>query len=336
MARPRVFVSSTYYDLKHIRASLEVFIESLGFEPILSEIGSIPYDPSQPLDESCYREAETADILVLIVGGRYGSQASTQDQRDADEEFERSLESVTRKEFTKAYDADVPVYVLIENGVLSEYQTYLRNKSVIEIAYAHVDSPNVFKFIDFIYSKQRNNPVHSFEKGADIEDWLKEQWAGLFQEMLRQNKDNSKLSALSSQIRQLEAVNATLKSYLETVLQSVSPEESAEVIQRENKVLSDVKIREQARQNNWIDYMCYASETELDSVAKVFSSISSVNDIPDRFSEAYDDRICRSLLSTLHEHEDARSDFNKARAIFGMSPVRFTKTFLSKIEEYAT
>jgi hypothetical protein len=34
MAKPRVFVSSTYYDLKHIRASLELFIESLGFEAI--------------------------------------------------------------------------------------------------------------------------------------------------------------------------------------------------------------------------------------------------------------------------------------------------------------
>src|SRR5438270_9251216 len=32
MARPRVFVSSTYYDLRHIRGSLEVFIGSLGYD----------------------------------------------------------------------------------------------------------------------------------------------------------------------------------------------------------------------------------------------------------------------------------------------------------------
>lgn len=72
MAKPRVFISSTYYDLKHVRASLEVFVEGLGFEPILAEHGSIPYDPSQPLDESCYREAQSSDILVLIVGGDMG------------------------------------------------------------------------------------------------------------------------------------------------------------------------------------------------------------------------------------------------------------------------
>ena len=68
MAKPRVFVSSTFYDLKHIRSSLDIFIESLGFEPILSEKGDIAYSPDHPLDESCYREVQTADIFVLIIG----------------------------------------------------------------------------------------------------------------------------------------------------------------------------------------------------------------------------------------------------------------------------
>jgi len=78
MAKPRVFVSSTYYDLKHIRASLELFIQSLGFEAILSEKGDIAYSPEIPLDEACYREAAAADIYILIIGGRYGSEISEQ------------------------------------------------------------------------------------------------------------------------------------------------------------------------------------------------------------------------------------------------------------------
>ncbi|HAV1364053.1 DUF4062 domain-containing protein [Vibrio parahaemolyticus] len=35
MAKPRIFVSSTYYDLKHIRNSLEAFIDSFGYESVL-------------------------------------------------------------------------------------------------------------------------------------------------------------------------------------------------------------------------------------------------------------------------------------------------------------
>jgi hypothetical protein len=37
MAWPRVFVSSTYYDLKHIRASLSSVIDTLGYESVFSE-----------------------------------------------------------------------------------------------------------------------------------------------------------------------------------------------------------------------------------------------------------------------------------------------------------
>ena len=36
MSRPRVFISSSFYDLRHIRTSLESFVESLGYEAVVS------------------------------------------------------------------------------------------------------------------------------------------------------------------------------------------------------------------------------------------------------------------------------------------------------------
>jgi hypothetical protein len=38
LAIPRVFVSSTFYDLRYIRENLRIFIKNMGFEPILSEM----------------------------------------------------------------------------------------------------------------------------------------------------------------------------------------------------------------------------------------------------------------------------------------------------------
>jgi hypothetical protein len=43
MAKPRVFISSTYYDLKNVRADLERFVRDKGFDPVLHERGNVPY-----------------------------------------------------------------------------------------------------------------------------------------------------------------------------------------------------------------------------------------------------------------------------------------------------
>jgi hypothetical protein len=62
MAKPRIFVSSTYYDLRHIRDRLEVFIDTFGYDPVLFESGDIPFRHDVPLDESCYAEIQTYHI----------------------------------------------------------------------------------------------------------------------------------------------------------------------------------------------------------------------------------------------------------------------------------
>jgi hypothetical protein len=73
MARPRVFISSTYYDLKYIRGGLEAFVRQMGYDPILFEKGDIPFHHDSLLETSCLQEIDSADMLVLIIGGRHGS-----------------------------------------------------------------------------------------------------------------------------------------------------------------------------------------------------------------------------------------------------------------------
>ncbi len=43
MAKPRVFISSTFYDLRLVRLELDKFLESIGYEPIRNEEGDIAY-----------------------------------------------------------------------------------------------------------------------------------------------------------------------------------------------------------------------------------------------------------------------------------------------------
>ena len=72
--KPSIFVSSTCYDLKQIRQDIREFIEAdLGYEAILSEYNSFPIDPDKDTINNCLRVVEQrADIMVLIVGSRYG------------------------------------------------------------------------------------------------------------------------------------------------------------------------------------------------------------------------------------------------------------------------
>ena len=49
MANLRVFVSSTYYDLHHVRNDLYTFIKGMGYEPVMHDKGGIPYTQEKTL-----------------------------------------------------------------------------------------------------------------------------------------------------------------------------------------------------------------------------------------------------------------------------------------------
>lgn len=318
MARPRVFVSSTYYDLKHVRAGLDLFIDSLGFDPVLSEKGDIAYSPDRPLDESCYREAESADIFVLLVGGRYGSEASGNDRKAPATFFER-YESITKKEYESASSRDIPIFILVEKGVYSEYQTFLRNKTNTEIRYAHVDSINVFFLLDEILSRPRNNPVHTFEKLEEIQGWLREQWAGLFRELLRRQSQQQQLTGLASQIGELKEVNETLKTYLEAVLTGAGKEETTRLIETEEQRLEEVRRQEQLRSNRYSKYIEKQQKIPFEAYYKALTSATSLDGFIAALAPASIGREAgASLRATLEISSAARNDLNQARATVGM------------------
>lgn len=225
MARPRVFVSSTNYDLKHIRNDLRDFIELFGFEPVLNEIGSITYDHTQPLDESCFHEAKLCDVFILIIGGRYGSQINDSENllklKQQKDFFEKYI-SITRKEYRTAYEAGLPIYIFIDKNVHSEYRTYLRNKKNDHIIYAYADNIGIYEFIEEAESQFKNNNICSFERFKDIASWLREQWSGLFYiylaELRKKESDKKMLDSISKLEMLSENITKMINEVGKTVL----------------------------------------------------------------------------------------------------------------------
>jgi hypothetical protein len=250
MAKPRVFVSSTYYDLRYIRENLKSFIETLGYESVLFESGDIPFRHDRPTDDSCYNEIGHCHMLVLIIGGRYGSRASrdvaceTPGMDNGDEKYD----SVTRREYETARDWDIPIFIFVDAKVLTEYYTYKENRDNSTVKYAHVDSVNVFGLLDEILSQKRNSFVRGFENSDEITAWLREQWAGLFADFLSRDTHEAGLRSLTAQLADLSGVTSALKEYSESILRKVVPKESAQIISTETRKLSATRLQRFARE----------------------------------------------------------------------------------------
>lgn len=200
MAKPRIFISSTFYDLKQVRADLNMFIDSLGYETIRNEEGDIPYGKDEALEEYCYKEIKSIDILVSIIGGRFGS------------ESKRNTSSISQIELKTALKEGKQVYIFIDKNVLSEYETYLLNKES-EMKYKYVDDLRIYKFIEEIKVLNTNNVIKGFETASEITKYLKEQFAGLFQRFLEEQIRIKEISLINNLEKTANTLNK-LVNYL--------------------------------------------------------------------------------------------------------------------------
>lgn len=186
MAKPRVFISSTFYDLRVVRSDIERFIKDTGYDPVLNEKGSIPYGSEEKLEEYCYREIDKCDILVSIIGGRLGSDSYSEPY------------SISQMELKTALKQTKQVYIFIENSVLAEYETYQLNEQNDDIKYRFVNDIRIYKFIKEIRQLPSNNTIMGFSTSEDIVNQLKEQWAGLFQRYLHEQSIRNELLLLDN------------------------------------------------------------------------------------------------------------------------------------------
>jgi hypothetical protein len=192
----------------------------MGYDPVLHERGAIPYGSREKLETYCYREIQQVEILVSIIGGRYGSQS------------EHQLYSISQQELKTAYDLGVQVFIFVESAVLGEYQTYLKNKDVPGVAFNYVDDSRVYRFLEEVHALPNNNPITAFGSAEEITIFLREQWAGIFQRFLKSQERQKEVQLVKDLQANMETLNQ-LVTYL-----------------TEEKQNSDAAIREILRSNH--------------------------------------------------------------------------------------
>lgn len=201
MANLRVFVSSTYYDLHHVRNDLYTFIKGMGYEPVMHDKGGIPYTQETTLEESCYTELQTCDIVICIIGNKYGTESMLGNY------------SITMEELKTAIKARKKVYTYIVKDVYIENQTYEKNKDSGLFKPAFADDIRIHEFISELKATIKNSPIQSFEAVADIITNLKSQFSGLFQHLLAQEASATE----SKTVYDLQATSDEIKNLIKDI-----------------------------------------------------------------------------------------------------------------------
>lgn len=232
MSELRVFVSSTCYDLSLLRAQLRSFIKGIGYEPVMSDFEDILYDPRNHTHASCIDEVSNCDMLILIIGSRYGGKAKPEalskvsfeslKSESANVESLKNEEnlSVTQLEVLKAIESGMPIYTFIDKRVWHDHALYEKNKNseiIDKIIFPSIDKQEtakyIFDFINFVRLRNTNNTIFPFEKGQDIEEVLKKQWSYYFQRLLREQRfidgDCKRIDILSERFEELKTAILT-------------------------------------------------------------------------------------------------------------------------------
>ncbi|MFZ6678051.1 DUF4062 domain-containing protein [Undibacterium sp. Tian12W] len=211
MANPRVFISSTCYDLKYIRENLRYFVKTLGYEPILSEDGAVYFNPAEHTHDACINEVPNCQIFVLIIGGRYGGT------------FKESDSSITNAEYKEAARLKIPVFALVDSAVYNEHHVFLKNKKnknvdISKLIFPSVDSTKVFDFMDEVRGQVSNNALVPFRDFGDIESYLRQQWAGMMFDFL--NKRNEQ-AQVADTLQEISIMNTKIEMLSKQILNSV-------------------------------------------------------------------------------------------------------------------
>lgn len=189
MPSPKVFISSTCYDLGMAREQLRAFLLRLGYDPILSEYSDVLYDPRTHTHTSCIQDVPNADMVILLIGSRFGGRAVPEALSLIDLEnlvnssfdvtvlSEPEKLSITQLEVLKAIDASVPVFAFVEEKVMHDQLVYQKNKDLSDkIRFPSIDKPDtakyIFEFISFLQHRNKGNSVVPFCRTSDIESHL--------------------------------------------------------------------------------------------------------------------------------------------------------------------
>ena len=266
----------------------------MGDDPILSDYDDVLYDPRIHTHTSCVDEVNNCDMLILLIGSRYGGKSTVEALKRIDfdllknkginkEKLEQTNLSVTQLEVIKAIENSIPIYTFIEQRVWNDHKVYEKNKDkefIDEIIFPSIEKREtaeyIFEFINFIRLRAVGNSIFIFEKEQDIENTLKKQWAAYFQRLLYEQRIRD------ANRKQMETLNDKIDDLKNAILSSIEDSKQRLIA---NSVVNYRKLIEFLIDIVDSQYLEVTSDSweELLSYAKVFKIITLEKPISRRY-----------------------------------------------------
>ena len=288
MANPRVFVSSTCYDLSEVRDSLVEFIRSFGFEPVLSDRGDVFYHPDIHTHDSCLNEISNCQLMILIIGGRFGGEYKSDPEK-----------SIVNAEYAAAREHKIPVFTFVKRSVHSDHFVYSKNKnsdSLANIIFPSIEgnknAEKIFKFIDQVRSAEINNGFFPFDFAKEITSTLRKQWSGMFYELLEQRTVEASNAANRNLLNNISEASDKVEELVKKLLKQIDTAGADATIEGVEQDLAAKRFYESiyyflsplenrpkinvetnpAEYDTWIEYLAAATEGKV--VTSEFDSIT--------------------------------------------------------------
>jgi hypothetical protein len=186
--KKKVFISSTCFNLKDLRAELAEEIQSWGFIPIWNESPDFPVIQGLHSHDICLDAVKMCDVYILIIDSRYGGkyQGTKYPHKDI---------SITQYESQIAFNEGKEIYTFVRDEIWNEKPVYKKNlENNIVIHPFHAKDIEVFNFIDFIIKQKSNNWIEQFKTSIDLKSKLCAKMGIIRTEISTNNSDLGKIT----------------------------------------------------------------------------------------------------------------------------------------------
>ncbi len=195
-----IFISSTCYDLKDLRAEVERFLHDKGHSLLLSDRVNFPLPTGVHRHDVCIQNAGQCDLFVLVIDSRFGAPY-----------YKDHHISITWAEFKEAVRTNKKIIAFVRQEIFNERQSCRYNQkkgNSFEPFFA--DNIKTFDFIDEVQKHGDGIWMQPFENSVQVKEKL-QNIHDTKHSLL--NKEEPKLEISSSEIP-LTALSGSTASFV--------------------------------------------------------------------------------------------------------------------------